>query len=353
MSLPGETTVVVYLAVGLRLMSLSSDAPPTMRAIRATAHGSPSVLEPITTAPPTPADDEVRIAVERAGVNFADLEKRRGRYPENPTPPYIPGIEVSGRVDSAGDETAYKRGDRVAGIVDQGGYAESVVASESRLLDVPFNVDLGVAAALPIQYVTAHNALFEWGGLQAGERVLIHAAAGGVGTAAVQLANDAGATVFGTASTADKRALASDLGVEHPIDYTTEDVANVIESRTDSEGVDLVLDGVGGDAFYAGVDALAEGGRIVTYGMASGNIPTVATPRLLFNNQTVMGYHLLHALTHAPTRVRNGMDRVMRRFANGALTVVEDRVLPLTMADQAHHALAERETVGKVFLQPG
>ncbi len=322
-----------------------------MQAIKVTAHGPPDVLEPTTVPKPIPEASEVRIAVERAGINFADIEKRRGKYPDAPTPPYIPGVEVSGRIDAAGCETDYTEGDRVAGLVSMGGYAEYVLAQPSWLIDIPPHVDLGAAAALPVQFVTAHNALFEWGQLQADDRVLIHAAAGGVGTAAVQLAHDAGATVFGTASTATKRQSAADLGAEYMIDYTTEDVASVIDAITDDAGVDLVLDGVGGEAFYAGLDALADCGRIVAYGLASGDVPTVSTPRLLFANQTVMGYHLLHALRHEPDRVQAGIDRLMDRITNDAITIVEDRVLPLTDATTAHAAVEHRETMGKMFLQ--
>lgn len=324
-----------------------------MRTVTATAHGDPSVLSVDESPRPDPGAGEVRIAVERAGVNFADVEKRRGRYPDGPAPPYVPGIEVSGRIDAVGPGVDRRDGERVAAILDCGGYAEYAVAPADALLPVPDGVDLAAAAGIPVQFLTAHNALFEWGGLEPGERVLVHAAAGGVGSAAVQLAADAGATVFGTASTAEKLAVAADLGVDHPIDYTDADVAGAIDDLTDGAGVDLVLDGVGGDAFYAGLDALADCGRIVAYGMASGTVPTVSTPRLLFENRRVIGYHLGHALDHAPDRVRAGLDRLTDRFAAGAIRVVVGREYPLDAAADAHRALAARETTGKVLLSPG
>lgn len=324
-----------------------------MRAVEATARGDPSVLSVAEVPVPDPEAGEVRIAVRRAGVNFADVEKRRGRYPDAPTPPYVPGIEVAGRIDAVGTGVDRRPGERVAAILDGGGYAEYATAAAGGLIDVPEGVDLGAAAGIPVQFLTAHNALFEWGDLDAGERVLVHAAAGGVGSAAVQLAADAGATVFGTASTAEKLSLAADLGVDHPIDYAEANVAATVERITDGAGVDLVLDGVGGDAFYAGLDALADCGRIVAYGVASGEVPTVSTPRLLFGNGAVIGYHLGHALDHAPERVRAGLERLIDRFEAGAVEVVIGAEFPLAAAADAHRALEARETTGKVLLSPG
>lgn len=323
-----------------------------MQVVEVTDYGDPDVLE-VTEAPvPTPAEHEVRIDVERVGVNFADIEKRRGNYPDAPTPPYVPGIEVAGRIDATGPGVAREPGDRVAAILDRGGYAEYAIAATDALVDPPAALDLAEAAGLPVQFVTAHNALFEWGDLSEGERVLIHAAAGGVGTAAVQLAANAGATVLGTASTDDKLTVASELGVEHPINYTEEDTVEAIDAATGGQGVDLVLDGVGGDAFYDGLDALADCGRIVTYGMASGDIATVATPRLLFENKSVLGYHLGHALDHTPDRVHTGIDRLNERIRADEIRVVVDDEFPLADAAAAHAAIEARETTGKVLLSP-
>jgi len=323
-----------------------------MQAVVATDDGDPSVLEPREVPVPKPGEGEVRIDVERAGVNFADVEKRRGTYPDAPTPPYVPGIEVAGRIDGTGPNVDREPGEAVAALVDEGGYAEYAVAAESRLLDVPLSVALGDAAALPVQFLTAHNALFEWGELVGGERVLVHAAAGGVGTAAVQLAAAAGATVFGTASTDAKLDLAAELGATHVINYERADVVDAIDAHTDGDGVDLVLDGVGGDAFYAGLDALADCGRIVTYGLASGTVPTVATPRLLFGNKSVRGYHLEGALDHATQRVRAGIDGLTDRFETGDVRVVVGDERPLADAAAVHRAIEARETTGKLLLVP-
>ena len=323
-----------------------------MQVVVATDDGDPSVLESRAMPVPDPGAGEVRIDVERAGVNFADIEKRRGAYPNAPTPPYVPGIEVAGRIDEVGSNVDRHPGETVAALVDGGGYAEYAIAAEPRLLDVPPTVGLGDAAALPVQFLTAHNALFEWGELREDERVLVHAAAGGVGTAAVQLAVAAGATVFGTASTDAKLALATELGVTHAINYETADVVDAIDRLTDGDGVDLVLDGVGGDAFYAGLDALADCGRIVTYGLASGDVPTVSTPRLLFGNKSVRGYHLEGALDHATERVHAGIRGLTDRFETGDVRVVVGDERPLADAAAVHRAIEARETTGKQLLIP-
>lgn len=323
-----------------------------MQAVRIPDYGDPSVLEVVSVPTPEPGPDEVRIDVTAAGINFLDIEQRRGTYPDAPTPPYIPGIEVVGTIEAVGDAVDRPVGDRVAAILTRGGYAEAAIAPADALLELPDGLSAAEAAAVPVQFLTAHNTLFEWGGLEAGERVLVHAAAGGVGTAAVQLAANAGAEVFGTASTADKLRLAADLGVDHSINYTTADVAEEIAAVTDGAGVDLVLDGVGGEAFYAGLDALADGGRLVTYGLASGDIPTVATPRLLFANQSVIGYHLGHALDHTPDRVWSALPALQEQLTAGDLDIMISERFPLAEAPAAHTHIEDRESVGKVVLLP-
>ncbi|GGO00286.1 quinone oxidoreductase family protein [Haloarcula pellucida] len=326
----------------------------TVRAVEVTEYGDSGVLTPRERPEPEPAPGEVGIAVEAAGVNFADVEQRRGNYPEGPTPPFVPGLEVAGTVTSverAGD-TDLSVGDRVAALTSSGGYAAFATAPVETTFPVPDSLSMPAATALPVQGLTAHNVLHEWGDLSAGERVLVHAGAGGVGSLAVQLADAAGATVFATASTAAKRDLASTLGAGVTIDYTTTDVADAVLAETDGRGVDLVVDGVGGEAFSASVEALAPAGRVVSFGMASGSVPTVATPRLFFENQSVVGYHLDHALEHVPDRVLGAVPSLLDHLSTGRVEVVVDERVPLERAATAHEALANRETVGKVVLEP-
>lgn len=322
-----------------------------MRAVRVDEHGDPSVLSLAEVPAPEVSPGTVRIDVATAGVNFADLAKRRGTYPDGPTPPYTPGIEAAGRVAAAGEETPFATGDRVMAYAPTGGYAEQVVVDADRVFPVPDGLSLATAAGVPVQWLTAHNTLFEWGGLVADERVLVLAGAGGVGSAAVQLATTAGADVLATASTSEKRAFVRELGADHAIDYVDEDMAAAVRKTTGGAGVDLVLDGVGGEAFRASLDALAPGGRIVAYGLASGEVPRVSTPRLLFENHAVLGYHLGHAADHQPDRVFSAMERLDELLAAGTVAVQIDRTFPLEAADRAHEYVRDRKTTGKVVLE--
>lgn len=313
-----------------------------MDAIQVPEYGGPEVLELVDTEIPDPGDGEVRIDVRAAGVNFADIEKRRGNYPDGPTPPYCPGMEVTGVVEATGPSTDLEAGDRVAALTSGGGYAEHTVVSTDAIVPYPEKLSFVEGAALPVQWLTAHNVLFEWGGLRSGERVLITAAAGGVGTAAVQLAAAAGATVIAASSTEEKRELVRDLGANRAIEYTA----------IDGVSADLALDGVGGKIFTDAVEALAPGGRIVTYGMASGRVPTVATPRLFFQNKSVVGYHLEEALERAPERVLSTIPELVDSVSDSSTEVVIGDTIPLTRASEAHRRLQQRESHGKLVLVP-
>lgn len=352
-----------------------------MQAVLVTDHGGLEVLRCVERSVPEPGPGAVRIAVAAAGLNFADVEKRRGAYPDGPTPPYIPGMEVSGTIDAVGPGVNRDLGAFVAGICGggsdgggggdgsgdgdtdgntepwgrgsgEGGFAEFAIVEAQRLVDVPPSLSATEAAAVPVQWHTAHNCLYEWGGLEPGETVLIHAAAGGVGSAAVQLARIGGATVVGTAGTGEKLERVRSLGADAAINYETADLAESVAAVTDGRGVDLVLDGVGGGALRASLDALADCGRIVTFGMASGRPGTVATPRLFFRNAEVLGYHLEHALEHAPRRVLSAHTPIYRLFESGRVSAQIDSVWSLAEASDAFDRLESRNSIGKVVLEP-
>ncbi|MFC4248925.1 zinc-binding alcohol dehydrogenase family protein [Natribaculum luteum] len=323
-----------------------------MRAIEVSEYGDSDVLEPVDREKPDPGPGEVRIAVEAAGINFADVMQRRGQYPGGPEPPYVPGMEAAGTIDAAGEGVDLEVGDPVVAMVSGGGYAEYVTADAQTLFPIPEAMGFAEAAGFPIQFLTAHACLFEWGGLEAGERVLIQAAAGGVGTAAVQLASRAGAEVFGTASSAEKLELAADLGCDHPIDYTEEEFAAVIDEETDGEGVDLVLESVGDDVFERSLDALAHFGRLVTYGVASGVPAEVSNRRLLFENKRVIGFHLGQAAQRDPDRVMRAVPDLTEGLASGDLEVIVGESFPLVEAAAAHQYIEDRKSSGKVVLRP-
>ncbi|MEM4780541.1 MAG: NADPH:quinone oxidoreductase family protein [Halalkalicoccus sp.] len=322
-----------------------------MNAITIESFGDSDTMEYTEIDRPEPEDGRVLLEVRAAGINFADIMQRRGQYPGGPQPPFVPGMEVAGVVSEAGEESEFDEGDRVVGLVGEGGYAEYAVADPRTLFPIPEGMGFEEAAGFPIQYLTAHNCLFEWGDLKGGERVLIHAAAGGVGTAAVQLASRAGAEVFGTASTQEKLDLAGDLGCDHPIGYTETDFSEEVEAITD-QGLDLVLDGVGGESFAKSVAALAPFGRVVTYGVASGEPGRLETPELFFANASVIGYHLGQAMGQAPERVFSAVSDLTEGFVSGELSVVVGETFALAEASEAHRFIENRESRGKVVLVP-
>ncbi|WP_254531765.1 quinone oxidoreductase family protein [Natrinema gelatinilyticum] len=324
-----------------------------MKAIEVDAYGDSDELSVVDVQTPEPNAGEVRIDIEAAGINFADIMQRRGHYPGGPEPPYVPGMEAAGTVDAVGEGVDdLTEGDRVVTMLDTGGYAESVTADAGMLFPIPDAMSFEEAAGFPVQFLTAHACLFEWGGLEAGESVLIQAAAGGVGTAAVQLASNADAEVFGTASTQEKLDLAADLGCDHPINYTETDFREVVDEETDGEGVDLVLESVGDDVFDRSLDAMAHFGRMVTYGVASGVPAEVSNQRLLFENKTVSGFHLGQAAMHDPSRVMQAVPGLTEGLASGDLEVVLGEAFALEDAAEAHQYIEDRKSSGKIVLKP-
>jgi NADPH2:quinone reductase len=322
-----------------------------MQAIEVTAFGESDVLATTERDVPEPGPGEVRIAVEAVGVNFADIMQRRGHYQGGPEPTYVPGMEAAGTIEAVGDGVDRDVGERVVAMSDET-YAEYVTANAAALFDVPEPMDFAAAAGFPVQFLTAHNTLFEWGGLEADERVLIHAAAGGVGTAATQLASETGAEVFGTASTQEKLDLAERLGVDHPINYTETDFAEQVNELTDGEGVDLVLDGIGGDTTGKSLDCLSHFGRMVSYGAASGRPGEVDTGTLLFNNYTVYGYHLGQSMERNPQRVLGAVPELTELLTSGDLEVIVGETFSLDEAAAAHEHIENRASSGKVVLEP-
>jgi NADPH2:quinone reductase len=323
----------------------------SMRAIEVETFGTTDVLELVDRDVPEPGPGQVRIETEAIGVNFADIMQRRGTYPGGPEPPYTPGFETAGVVDALGpDITDLAEGDRVVGYPDGGAYAEYALCRAEGLFAVPDGMSFETAAAYPVQFLTAHNCLFEWGGLESGERVLIHAAAGGVGSAAVQLASRAGAEVFGTASSDEKLAHIDKLGCDHPINYVENDFAEEITEITDGGGVDLVLDGVGGETHTKSYDILKHFGRIVAFGVASGDVPKPDVWDLLFENHSVIGFHLGQSMNHDPERVLGAVPELSQILANEDVTITIGARFPLEEAAKAHQHIENRENIGKVVL---
>jgi NADPH2:quinone reductase len=323
----------------------------SMRAVEVATYGEPDVLEVVDRDRPKPKSGEVFVRVEAIGVNFADIMQRRGTYPEGPEPPYVPGFEAAGTIEEVGaDVDSVSEGDRVVGNPGGGAYAEYAVCGEELLFPVPDDVSFEEAAGYPVQFLTAHNCLFEWGELESAERVLIHAAAGGVGSAAVQLASQHGAEVYGTASTSEKLEYVTELGCDHPINYVEDDFVEEINEITDGAGVDLVLDSVGGDTHTKSYHVLAHFGRVVAYGVASGDVPTPDVWELLFNNHSVIGYHLGQAKAHEPQRVLGAVPELSDILSGDDIQINIGETFDLAAAPDAHRHIEDRKNIGKIVL---
>jgi NADPH:quinone reductase-like Zn-dependent oxidoreductase len=329
--------------------------------------GAADVLEVRDAPDPTPGAGEVRIAVEAAGVNFADIVARQGLYLDAPPFPFVPGYEVAGTVDALGPGVEGPAvGTRVLAMTRFGGYSSRVVLPADRAVPAPAGLDGPAAAAIPVVYLTAWHAVVTLGNLRAGERVLIHAAAGGVGLAALQIARLRGAgRIFGTASPGKHDHLRS-VGLTDPIDYRALDFEAEVRRLTDGAGVHLVLDAVGGTSFTKGYRLLAAGGRLVCFGVSSftgdgtRSLWRVAkgwwqTPRfspidMMMTNRAVFGVNMLHLADHAPDLVSAELREIVAAVAAGHLAPTVDQVVPYDRAPDAHQRLEGRGNVGKVVL---
>ena len=325
-----------------------------MRATRMHEPGGPEVLQIEEVDTPEPGPDEVLVEVALVGVNYADTGLRRGMFhgPAAAAFPITPGFEVSGTVAKLGENVeGLEEGARVVAVLGMGGYAEYAVAPVGSLVGVPNGVDFLQATALLVQGITAHGVLHDSARLQLGESVLVQAAAGGVGTLAVQLARLAGAgAVIGTASTEEKRNLAESLGANLTVDYTRDGWVEEVLEATDGRGVDVVLESVGGEVGERAYGCLAPLGRLVTFGAAGGE--GMAPPdmwQLNMQGQSVSGYGGPWIRPGAAESARKQISAYLR---SGELRVVEGPSFRLEEAADAHRAIEGRATVGKVALLP-
>ncbi|MGH2990950.1 MAG: quinone oxidoreductase family protein [Solirubrobacterales bacterium] len=315
-----------------------------MKAIQITEFGGPEVLKHTDLPDPEPADGEVLVRVARSGVNFADTHQRRDDYLAPAQLPMIPGGEVAG---------ATSDGDRVAALVAGGGYAELIAVPQGHLVPVPDEVSDDQAAALLLQGLTAWTTLKVSAHLEPGETVVVHAAAGGVGTLAVQLAKRMGAgRVIGAASSAEKRELAERLGADATVDSGDDDLEAAILEANDGKQVDVVLEMVGGSTFDASYAALAPFGRLVTYGIASREPNSVVTGDLMRSTRGVIGFWLIQMVAHRQDLMREGIGELLDAVASGELEVVIGEVYPLSDAARAHEDIQARRTHGKLLLDP-
>jgi len=313
-----------------------------MKAIQIEEFGGPEVLRQVELSDPVPGDGEVLIEVSRSGVNFADTHATRNDYLAEQALPLVPGAEISGRAPD---------GRRVASILASGGYAEKAVAPESWLVPVPDEVDDDQAAALLLQGLTAMALVGRCARLEAGETVVVEAAAGGTGSLAVQLAKRAGARVIGLASSDEKRALVERLGADATVDSRSERLEEAIREANGGERVDAVLHMSGGKAFDAEFAALAPLGRMVVFGIASREQREVSTAALLRGSKAVVGFWLAHLLARRDLLAPMIGD-LLGAVAAGEIEVTVGEVYPLSEAASAHEDLIARRTTGKLLLDP-
>ena len=293
--------------------------------------------------------DQVVIDVAAAGVSFPDLLMSRGQYQSKPPLPFIPGVEVAGTVCAAPEGTGLHSGDRVMAITWLGGFAERVAADPARTWPVPQRLSLEAAAGFPMNYHTAHFALARRGRLRTGETVAVHGAAGGLGSAAVQVARGLGARVIAVVSSDEKAALARRAGAEHVVD-TRSSWQDDLRSLTDGRGVDLILDPVGGDRFDASLRCLAPEGRLIVVGFTEGRIPTVQVNRLLFRNIEVAGAAWGAFLAVDPALLQTTQRALEALIEAGAVAPIVGATFALAEAADALRMLDERRAVGKVVL---
>jgi synaptic vesicle membrane protein VAT-1 len=343
-----------------------------MRAVVLKGVGGPEVLEVQERPDPPVGAGEVRIAVRAAGINFADTMARVGLYPDAPKLPCVLGYEVTGEVESVGEGvTDLAIGRRVMAGTRFDGQAELVTVPASQALPLPDHLDFAQGAAFPVNYGTAYAAAILMGGLREGNRILIHAAAGGVGIAATQVARNVGAEIFGTASAAKHEAIRAQ-GVNHPIDYRTKDFEAEVMSLTGGEGVDVVIDAQGPASFRKDYRLLRAGGRLVMFGLSEASkgstrsvpaalkslvsMPLATMPwwkslAVMNENKSVAGLNMLHWWER-----EGNLDRLTEPLTAdleaGRLEPVVAETFPFDRAGEAHEFIAQRRNVGKVVLLP-
>jgi NADPH2:quinone reductase len=315
-----------------------------MRAIQIQEFGGPEVLRLVDLPVPEPGDGEVLIHVSRAGMNYADTHQRTNDYLAPYELPLVPGGEVAGVREDTGE--------RVVAMAGTGGYAEYATAPAALTFPIPEGVDDGTALALLIQGLTAWHLYRTSAKLAPGESVVVHAAAGGVGSLAVQLGKPMGAgRVIASASTEEKRALALELGADAAIDAAPEGMKERIQEANGGRKVDVVLEMAGGEVFEQSLAALAPFGRLVTYGIASRQPNQVATGSLMRRSRAVVGFWLMHCIGR-PEMVDEALADLFGRVQRGELRVHVGATYPLSQAAQAQVDMAERRTMGKVVLDP-
>ena len=314
-----------------------------MKAIYITEFGGPEVMKYLDLAEPVPAGSQVLLDVRAIGINYADTHQTENSYLSTQKLPLIPGMEVVGRMPD---------GSRVLALAASGGYCQKTLVNPKTVIPLPDQISDGQALAMMVQGSTAHLILKKMGQIKAGESVVIHAGAGGVGSVAIQLAKHWGAFVIAVTSSDEKKKLCMELGADVVVDANEPDLAQALIKANNGKGVDLILEMVGGTTFDQSLDALAAFGRLVVYGMASRSAPKAIHPGALMpKSQSVIGFWLVNALADKELMAEVFMD-LFGMIISGKLKPVIGSTYPLSKASDAHRDMLARKTVGKIVLDP-
>ena len=337
-----------------------------MKAAFITRFGPPEVLQIQEIPIPTPKDNEVLVKVKAIGLNFADVMARLGIYPSIPDPPFVPGIEFSGTVRSVGNNVrGIKKGERVWAFSKQGAYAEYVAVPADSIVPVPPKMSLEIAAATGVTYLTAYHGLVTLANIKQKEKLLLHAAAGGVGIAAIQIAKHLGVEVFATASNREKLELARTQGAHHTINYSEDDFEEIVRKTTDGYGVDVVMDSVGGRVMKKSWKLLAPMGRYVLYGFASVTgktrlkrlkmlqeglaVPFLYPPTLVSKNVGFFGFNL-YFLTDRRKYLKSAISKILTWYEKGIIHPYIGARYSFDQIAEAQAFLQSRQSVGKVVV---
>lgn len=326
--------------------------PSEMTAMEIREPGGPEVLVPARRPVPRPGTGEVLIKVAAAGVNRPDVLQRQGGYPPPPGASDIPGLELAGTVVALGEGVGnLAADDRVTALVTGGGYAEYCAAPAAQCLPIPKGLDFPHAAAIPETFFTVWSNVFDRGGLKSGESLLVHGGSSGIGTTAIQLARGFGARVFTTAGSAEKCRACEELGAERAINYREEDFVAAVKEATGGNGVNVILDMVGGDYIQRNIEALAPDGRLVYIAFLGGPKAEVNFLPVMLKRLTITGSTLrARPVEFKAAIARNLKDQVWPLLERGEVGVVLHKTFPLASAAEAHRLMESSAHIGKIVL---
>jgi NADPH2:quinone reductase len=324
-----------------------------MKAIMCRAHGDLSVLTLEEIADPVAGPGQALVRIRACGINFADSIMTAGKYQNQPELPFTPGSEIAGDILALGPGVeGFSVGDRVMGLPGRGGYAELAAVNADRLTRLPDGLSYEQAASFAVTYGTSHVALLHRARLQAGETLLVHGAAGGVGLTAVEIGRIVGARIIATAGGPEKLAIARGAGAHETIDYLSEDIRERVKELTGGRGADVVYDPIGGDVFDASLRCVAFEGRILVIGFAGGRVSQIPANHVMVKNVDIIGVNRPSYDTLAPEVSRRSQEQLLGWLAEGKLSPLVSRTFPLERAVEALDSVVTRKSTGMVVITP-